>query len=148
MRTAAAIEDSRACASPAHRLIGSSRQWSFSRPHNAPSIAPFSSPSNRNRLANLSRSRRHPWGLRIFGGYFSLAFLSVAKYTRKRSEIESDRAREPRPSAVGHQLRGFCILLTTCVVGEATAHRRQMPGRSIALLSERQPSRMRHSNVA
>jgi hypothetical protein len=50
MRTAAAIEDSRACASPAHRWIGSSRQWSFRRPHNAPSIAPFL-PNNRNRLA-------------------------------------------------------------------------------------------------
>jgi hypothetical protein len=41
MRTAAAIEDSRADASPAHRGIGSSRQWFFRRPHNAASIAPF-----------------------------------------------------------------------------------------------------------
>jgi hypothetical protein len=41
MKTAAAIEDSRACASPAHRCIGSSRQWSFRRPRNAASIAPF-----------------------------------------------------------------------------------------------------------
>jgi hypothetical protein len=41
MRTAAAIEDSRAYASRAHRGIGSSRQWPFRRPHNAASIAPF-----------------------------------------------------------------------------------------------------------
>jgi hypothetical protein len=53
MKTAAAIEDSRAYASPAHRWIGSFRQWSFQRLHNAPSIAPFSSPNNRNRLAIL-----------------------------------------------------------------------------------------------
>src|SRR5215471_1493585 len=53
MRTAAAIEDSRACASPAHRCIGSFRQWSFRCPRNAASIAPFSSPNNRNRLAIL-----------------------------------------------------------------------------------------------
>jgi hypothetical protein len=49
------------------------------------------------------------------------AFLVIAKYTRNRAEIESDRARESRPSAGGHQLRGFCILLATCGAGEATA---------------------------
>jgi hypothetical protein len=41
MRNAPAIEDSRAYASPAHRCIGSSRQWFFRRLHNAASIAPF-----------------------------------------------------------------------------------------------------------
>jgi hypothetical protein len=39
MKTAAAIEDSRACASPAHRWIGSSPQWSFRGLHNEPFIA-------------------------------------------------------------------------------------------------------------
>jgi hypothetical protein len=53
MRTAAAIEDSRAGASPVHLCIGSSRQWSFRRLHNAPSIAPLSPPNNRNRLSIL-----------------------------------------------------------------------------------------------
>jgi hypothetical protein len=41
MRNAAAIEDSRAYANPAHRWIGSSRQWFFRCLHNAASVAPF-----------------------------------------------------------------------------------------------------------
>jgi hypothetical protein len=63
MRTAAAIEDSRADASPAHRCIGSSRQWSFRCPHNAPSIAPFLSPNNRNRLAILILTHANPFSM-------------------------------------------------------------------------------------
>jgi hypothetical protein len=53
MRTAAAIEDSRAYASPVHRWIGRSRQRSFRRLYDAASIAPFSLPNNRNCLAIL-----------------------------------------------------------------------------------------------
>src|SRR5215472_1576988 len=59
MRTAVAIEDSRACASPAHRCIGSSRQWSFRGPHSAPSIVPFF--VARNRLAILMLTHANPF---------------------------------------------------------------------------------------
>jgi hypothetical protein len=51
MRTTVAIENSRGDASPVHQWIGSSPQWSFPFPDNAPSIARFFVPNNRNRLA-------------------------------------------------------------------------------------------------
>src|SRR5438034_2934445 len=54
MKTTAAIEDSQACSNAAHRWIGNSQRCSCRRPHSAPSIAPSSSPNNRNRLANLA----------------------------------------------------------------------------------------------
>jgi hypothetical protein len=65
MRTAAAIEDSRDYASPVHLWIGSSRQWSFRRLHSAPSIAPFSSPNNRNCLAILMLRQANPFSMTL-----------------------------------------------------------------------------------
>jgi hypothetical protein len=65
MRTAAAIEDSRVCANPAHRWIGSSQQWTFHRPHNAPSMLRFSSPNNRNRLAILILTQANPFSMTL-----------------------------------------------------------------------------------
>jgi hypothetical protein len=65
MRTAAAIEDSRACASPAHRCIGSSRRSPFHGLYNAPSITPFSSPNNRNRLAIWILAQANPFSMTL-----------------------------------------------------------------------------------
>src|SRR5262245_2143722 len=78
MKTTAAIGDSQACSNAAHRWIGNYQRCSCRRPHSAPSIAPSSSPNNRNRLANLTLPFEGKWhshvgalSVLVYGGHLA-----------------------------------------------------------------------------